>query len=148
MGEAEDGEEEVGLVADASEGGGDLGVTGLADQADGEVTESGHDAGAGAGSGLGGVFVEGDVSDPVDFVLDRPMPPDVGGEVFRCGFPRGEARDSQDCDSGFDADFLVFMPIFAFAFAFDAAAYGAGDVPFDQEHPGRRAGTPDPRVRR
>src|SRR5262249_21283333 len=49
LGEAEDGQEEVWVVADVSDGGGDLGVAGLPDEADDEVTECGHDAGSGAG---------------------------------------------------------------------------------------------------
>ena len=43
--EAEDGQEQVVVVFDLADGGGDLAVSGLADQPDHEVTEGGHDAG-------------------------------------------------------------------------------------------------------
>jgi hypothetical protein len=66
---AEDGQEQGGVVFDGADGAGDAVVAGLADEADGEVTQGGQDAGAGAGPDLGGVLAEGDVADPVGLVV-------------------------------------------------------------------------------
>lgn len=46
--EAEDGQEQAGIVLDAAYDGGDSAVSGLADEPDIKVTECGHDAGRGA----------------------------------------------------------------------------------------------------
>jgi hypothetical protein len=54
-------------------GGGDSAVSGLSDEPNGEVTEGGHDVGTGAGPDPGGVLTERDITDPVNFVLDRPV---------------------------------------------------------------------------
>ena len=63
--EAEDGQEQGFVVFDGADGAGDALVAGEADEADGEVTEGGQDAWAGAGPDFGGVLAEGDVADPV-----------------------------------------------------------------------------------
>jgi len=57
-----------------SERGGDVGVAVEAQQPDYRVAQGGHDLWPGAGSVLGVVFGEGDVADPVQAVLDRPVP--------------------------------------------------------------------------
>jgi hypothetical protein len=65
--QAEDGQEQGGVVFDFADCGGDFGISGMADQADREVTQGGHDAGAGPGADAGGVLAVGDVADPVDW---------------------------------------------------------------------------------
>ena len=50
---------------DGADGAGDALVAGLAEEADGEVTQGGQGAGPGAGPDLAGVFGERDVADPV-----------------------------------------------------------------------------------
>jgi len=44
------------------DGGGDLGVVGLADEPDRQVTESGHDAGAGTGPDPGGILTVSEIT--------------------------------------------------------------------------------------
>ena len=63
--EAEDGQEQGFVVFDGADGAGDALVAGLAEEADGEVTQGGQGAGPGAGPDLAGVFGERDVADPV-----------------------------------------------------------------------------------
>ncbi len=79
----------------------------MADQTDHQVTEGGHDSGAGSGLDLGSVLTERDVADPVDFVLDGPVPPGVGGQMFRGGLLRAEAGDPEHRDRRLDLDGLV-----------------------------------------
>lgn len=67
--DAEDGEEQAGIVLDPADGGGDFPVSGVADEPDGEITEGRHDAGSGAGSHPGGILTESDITDPVDLVV-------------------------------------------------------------------------------
>src|ERR1039458_10896982 len=74
--QAEDGQEQAGIVFDLPDGGGDLGVAGVADEPDFEVTERGHDAGTGGGPDPGRIFTVCNVADPVDLVLDGPGAPD------------------------------------------------------------------------
>src|ERR1022692_331421 len=52
-----------GIVFDLPDGGGDLGVAGLADEPYREVTERGHDAGAGGGPDPGRIFTVCNVTD-------------------------------------------------------------------------------------
>ena len=56
-----------------ADGGGDVGVAGLADESHGEVTEGGEGAGAGAGADLGRILTERDIADMVDLVLYAPV---------------------------------------------------------------------------
>lgn len=56
--------------------GGDVGDAGQAERGDGEVADGGYDLGAGSGADLGSLLVVGDVSDPVDLVLDVPVTAD------------------------------------------------------------------------
>src|SRR5450756_474719 len=65
--ETEEGEEQVVVVFGFADGGGDVLVAGLADEAHDEVTESGKGAGAGSGPDLGRVLAEGDIADKVDW---------------------------------------------------------------------------------
>ena len=63
------------------------------DEADGEVAQGGHDLGSVAGAQLVAVLVEDDVSDPVEAVLDGPMPSGPGGDQFGRGVGHGEGAD-------------------------------------------------------
>jgi hypothetical protein len=54
-------------VLDLADGGGDFGVAGLPDEADGEVTEGGHYAGAGPGPDPRGIFTVSNVPHVVDW---------------------------------------------------------------------------------
>lgn len=71
-----------------AEGSGDVGFSGEAECADGEVAAGGEGAGAVAGPGLGAVFVVGDVADVVDAVLDAPVAADETVECFCVGLVR------------------------------------------------------------
>ena len=70
------------------------GVSGEAQDADGEVAQAGHDMGSVAGAYLGEVFSEGDVADPVQLVLDLPVPADPAGELGGLSLPGWQRRDS------------------------------------------------------
>ena len=50
-----------------ADGGGDPGVSGLADEPDSEVTEGGHDTGPWAGPDAGRVLTVSDITDVVDW---------------------------------------------------------------------------------
>ena len=82
-------------------------MTGLADQTDHQVTERGHDPWPGAGLDLGRVLTERDIADPVEPVLDGPVPADVGGQVLRGGLSGAEAGDPEHRDGGLDLHGLV-----------------------------------------
>ncbi len=105
-------------------------MAGVADQADHQVTECGHDPRSGSGFDVGGVFTECDVADPVEPVLDGPMSADVGGQMVRGGLPGAEAGDPQHGDSGLDVDGLVS------AAALGSFADLAGGVALEEEHLG------------
>src|SRR6266705_916517 len=77
--------------------GGDADVPGQAQDADDQVPERGHDVGSGAGAGGGGVLTEGDVTDPVELVLDLPVAANPLGELVRAGLGRGQAGDRIAC---------------------------------------------------
>lgn len=46
-----------------------------------------------AGLGPGRVLTERHIADPVDPVLDRLLPPNIGRQMLRCGLPRAETGD-------------------------------------------------------
>jgi len=71
----------AGLAGVVAQGGGDAGVAGQPQDGDGQVAQAGHDAGAVAGADLGAVLVVGDVTDPVQPVLDSPVAAGYLGEV-------------------------------------------------------------------
>jgi hypothetical protein len=50
------------------------------------------------GADLGGILGEGNVPDPVQLVLDRPVPTEVAGELPGCGLAGGQAGHSVDGD--------------------------------------------------
>lgn len=68
----------------------------VADQADGEVAQGGHDPGQVSGADLGSVFIEGDIADVVDPVFDVPVAADDGGEQSGGGLAEAEAGDRVD----------------------------------------------------
>jgi hypothetical protein len=70
-----------GISCDVTECPRDAGMPGEAQDAEGEVAEAGHDVGPGAGAGLGEVFAESNVADPVQLVLDLPVAADPVGEL-------------------------------------------------------------------
>ncbi len=53
-----------------------------------------------AGAGLGSVFVVGDVADPVDGVLDRPVAADPGGQLVRFGLVNAQVGDGVGSSGG------------------------------------------------
>ena len=59
------------------------------DEADGQVTQGGHDLWAVAGAQLVAVLIEDHVPDPVKSVLDSPVPLDPGGNLFGLGLSHG-----------------------------------------------------------
>ena len=69
--QAEDGQEQWWVVFDLPDGGGDPGMASLANQADHQVTEGGHDPGAGAGLDLGRVLTERDITQWILFSMDQ-----------------------------------------------------------------------------
>ena len=83
--QAEDGQEQVGVVSDAADAGGDFRVSGLSYQSYCQVTESRHYPGSRAGPDPGRVLTERDITDPVDLVLYAPVDADVTGQVLRRG---------------------------------------------------------------
>ena len=131
--QAEDGQEQGGVVLDLADGGGDLGVAGLADEPDCQVTERGHDAGPGAGPDPGGILTVSDVPDVVDLVLDGPVAADVPGQVDGGGLAGVQAGDDEHRHGGLH---LLLHPAPALLHA-----DGAGDVPLDQ---GDLAGVREP----
>src|SRR6266542_1521412 len=82
-----------------SEGLGDVGPAGQSQQADGGVADGGHDLGCCSGADLGAVFVVGDITHPVEAVLDAPVTLDPGSEVGRlcaAGVGGGDQVDHLD----------------------------------------------------
>jgi hypothetical protein len=71
-------------------------VSGQAEQADGEVAQAGHHSGAAAGADAGGVFANGHVADPVEFVLHVPVPADVAGQLGGLGLRGGQGGHRVD----------------------------------------------------
>src|SRR5215216_1232461 len=63
-------------------------MAGQAQRADGEVAQGGHHPGEAAGARGGGVFTEGHVADPVQPVLDRPVPAKPAGQRAGLAVPR------------------------------------------------------------
>jgi hypothetical protein len=86
----------VVVAGGAAEGGGDVGVAGLAVEADGEVAEAGHGAGQVAGADLGVVLAVGAVTDVMEEVLDTPVTSDPGSELRAGRLAGGEAGDQID----------------------------------------------------
>lgn len=75
------------------EGGSDVAGTGASEQGDDEVTAGGEGLRDGAAAHLGTIFIEGDVADVMEAVLNAPMPPGQGEERFGVSVFVGEAGD-------------------------------------------------------
>jgi len=76
-----------------SDGLGDVGGAVYPQDAEGEVAERGHGAGAGVGADLGAVFVVGDLAHPVQAVFYGPVAADPGCEVGCGDLFGGQAGD-------------------------------------------------------
>src|SRR5215211_424909 len=76
------------VAAGMSQRCGEVGVAGQAQRADGEVAQAGHHAGNAAGARVGSVFAEGRVADPVQPVLDLPVPAKPAGQLRGLAVPR------------------------------------------------------------
>jgi hypothetical protein len=87
--QAEDGKRPGGVAAGMSQRGGEVEVAGKAQRADGEVAEAGHHPGEAAAARGGGVFAEGHVADPVQPVLDPPVPTQPVGQLGGAGAAQG-----------------------------------------------------------
>src|SRR3972149_3206198 len=74
----------------------DIPTAGHAQQTDREVAETGHHVRAGGRAHLRAVFVEGDVADPVDAVLDTPMAAVEGEQPGGIGARRRETGEAED----------------------------------------------------
>jgi Transposase IS116/IS110/IS902 family len=110
--QAEDGKRPGGVAAGMSQRGGEVGVAGQAQRADGEVAQAGHHPGEAAAARSGGVFAEVHVADPVQPVLDPPVPAQparqlrgasgakrqAGDGVHRDGAPTAAARRADAAD--------------------------------------------------
>jgi hypothetical protein len=78
-------------------GGGDAGVPGRFQDADGQVAQGSHGLGSAAGADLGGVFAVADVADVVQG-LDLPVAADPGGELGGGCLVGVQADDRADSD--------------------------------------------------
>src|SRR3954449_4527959 len=92
-----EGVEDVGgSVAEGAVGGGDVGLAAEPDDVDGGVAQGGHDLGAVAGAHAGVVLTLGDVADPVEAVLDRPVGADPAGQQPWVGIAVAQRGDRVD----------------------------------------------------
>jgi hypothetical protein len=78
-----------GLRAWRRSAGDDAGVAGQPRDRDSEVSLGSHDLWGAGGAGLGAVFVEVHVTDPVQLVFDDPVARDDGGEPGGAGLGGG-----------------------------------------------------------
>jgi hypothetical protein len=88
----EGGQGSAGVTGVAAERGGEVDRPRLAEHADDQVAQAGHDVGACAGADLGGVLTEGDVAKAVQR-LDRPVPAQQVGQAGGAGQLEREAGD-------------------------------------------------------
>ena len=91
--EAEEGECGLGTTGVGAQRGGDVGVAGPPQGGDGRAPQRRHHLWAGPGAHLAAVLVERHVADPVEFVLDAPVPPPQRQESGRVRLVRGQAGD-------------------------------------------------------
>src|SRR5829696_2395743 len=63
-------------------------MAGQAQRADGKIAQAAHHPEEAAGARVGGVFAEGHVADPVQPVLDRPVPAKPAGQRAGLAVPR------------------------------------------------------------
>ena len=73
----------------------DVGRTGQTQQTDGEVTQGRHQVSAGARADLRAIFVECDVTDPVELVLDTPVAAVEFEPALLRSLGRGETGDAE-----------------------------------------------------
>lgn len=71
--ESEEIQGQAGTGGEVAQGAGDVGGPTQAQQADDEIAQAGHDAGAVAGADLRAIFIKGDIADPVGAVFDTPV---------------------------------------------------------------------------
>lgn len=67
-----------------------MGAVDQADEAGWSGAQGGHDLGAVAGAQLVAVLIEDHVPDPVEPVLDSPVPLDPGGNLLGLGLLHGQ----------------------------------------------------------
>ena len=83
-------------------------------QADDGVSQAGEHLGAMALSNLAAVLIERDIADPMEAVLDIPVPPVEGQQLPGVGLFRGEISDAEDlfcaCPAGLGHGDLAFDP--------------------------------------
>jgi hypothetical protein len=84
------------VAADVAAGGGDVGCSSEPVEADGQVAQCGHDGRACRGADLGVVFDEDNVTDPVQSVLDAPVPADCIGDLIGPDPAPGHVGDRVD----------------------------------------------------
>ena len=97
----------VGAASVGAEGGGDVEDMAASEQRDGEVPTDGEGFRCGAGADLAAVFVERDIANVVELVLDAPMASgdgEQGGGVGLIG------RQAGDGTSDFRLDFAGGLP--------------------------------------
>src|SRR3954453_10380425 len=92
-----EGVEDVGWsVAEAAVGAGDVGAAPEPNDVDRGVAQRGHDLWAVADAHAGVVLTLGDVANPVQAVLDRPVRADPAGEQPRIGIAVTQGSDRVD----------------------------------------------------
>ena len=83
-------------------------------QADDGVSQAGEHLGAMALSNLAAVLIERDIADPMEAVLNTPVPPVEGQQLPGVGLFRGEISDAEDlfcaCPAGLGHGDLAFDP--------------------------------------
>ena len=83
-------------------------------QADNGVSQAGEHLGAMALSNLAAVLIKRDIADPMEAVLDTPVPPVEGQQLPGVGLFRGEIGDAEDlfcaCPAGLGHGDLEFDP--------------------------------------
>src|SRR5829696_3176175 len=95
LADAEEGEGAGGVTGVVAQGGGDVASAVEAQDRDGEVAQAGHGPRGGAGADLGGILGKGDIADVVQR-LDAPVPSDPVGQAGGAGLGGGEAGDCVD----------------------------------------------------
>ena len=83
----------VGAAGVGAQGGRDVGGMAAPEQGDGEVTTDGEGLWRGAAADLAAVFVEGDVANVMELVLDTPMASDDGEQSGGVRLIGGQAGD-------------------------------------------------------
>lgn len=75
---------------------GDILSTSHAKEADGEIAQGGHDLGASKLADLATIFIEGDITDPVESVFNGPMAAVEGEDAGGICLSGGEAGNAED----------------------------------------------------